>query len=71
MSDCNEALVKIKMAFRPGVMSKGAGADGGGDANLMTGGGDNVNVSGFGEFGAVGQVRMRAPEEDRSVTSGR
>ncbi|CAM9145063.1 unnamed protein product [Chrysoparadoxa australica] len=42
MSDCSEALVKIKMAFRPGVVDLPTGAS---EAPASA-----INVQGFGEF---------------------
>ncbi|GMI58780.1 hypothetical protein ScalyP_jg11495, partial [Parmales sp. scaly parma] len=62
MSDCNEALVKIKMAFRPGALSHGGNASDGGDQNNLPDSGSNGNnanantnnVANFGEFGVMG-----------------
>ena len=64
MNDCHEAMVKIKMAFRPAGGQQEAGGKGGDalllvdmDQNLITKGGKasgadggNMNVSNFGEY---------------------
>lgn len=45
MADCNEALVKIKMAFRPGVVDMDNEAN-----NRQTTNPATINVANFGEF---------------------
>lgn len=61
MHDCNEAMVKIKMAFRPGIADNNnndndpsaAAAAGGGiivDLEPTDGTGTQMNISNFGEF---------------------
>lgn len=77
MTDCHEAMVKIKMAFRPGAATSGGdggddddgGGTGGGassaqvdmDPHQMSRGGGDLNESNFGEYHTQDVVATTGP----------